>query len=319
MRRTVLIRLCARALLRSRLRPVRRTPAVGDRPIRLAALFRPRLGLPAARSAHPSFRIRVTARAKALRSAAVGLCFRGGTSTPPFRHGQRHGGSPGGRDRGRHGALVHQHAQRQRQPTGASPWHARRSWHRGRGSGRRPATAAASQLTGRISRSWTRCATSGPAVAGGAAHRPAAAAGGGALGGAPTAAGREHRPAAAATGAGPCPAPGQWTCAGGRRGGANVDIAVPVEGAGCSSRGRRCGRVPLDIVDQPTRRDGLQVCARAALHLRGKYPQGAAKPLSRRPAMGPQRGRFNHYAAGGLLLDARHIRGRLAACGTVQG
>ena len=135
---------------------------------------------------------------------------------------------------------------------------------------------------------------------------------------APTAAGREHRPAAAAAGAGPCPATGQWTCAGGRRGGSDVDIVVPVEGAGCSSRCRRRGRLPLDIVDQPPRQDGLQVCARAALHLRGEYPQGAAEPLSRRPAMGSQRDRFNRYAAGALLLDARHMRGRLSACGTVQ-
>ena len=332
-RRTVLIRLCARALLRSRLRPLRRTPAAGDRPVRLAAHFRARLGLPTARSAHLSARIRVTARARALRSAAVCLRLRGSATPPPLRHGQRHGDSPGGRDRGRHGALFRQHAQRgperqrqqqqqqqrQQQHAGASPWRTRRSWHRGRGSGRRPAAAAGAPPAGRISWTWARCATSCPAVTGGAAHRPAAAAGGGAPGGAPTVAGREPRPAAAATGAGPCPAQGQWACAGGRRGCADIDDIISTEGASCSSRGGRGGRVPLDVVDQPPRRDGPQVCARAALHLRGEHPQGAAESLPRRPAMGPQRGRFDRYAAGALLLDAGHVRGRLAACGAVQG
>ena len=162
------------------------------------------------------------------------------------------------------------------------------------------------------------CATAGPAVAGGAAHRPAAAAGGGALGGGPTAARREPRLAAAAAWAGPCPATGQWTCAGGRRGGADVDIVVLVEGADCSSRGRRRGRVPLDIVDQRPRRNSAQLCACAALHLRGKYAQGAAEPLSRRPAMGPKRGRFNRSAAGALLLDVGHIRGRRQHAGRCE-
>ena len=127
-------RLCARNsdLSATPQRPVRHAPTASDRPVRLAVHFWASLGLPTARGSQPLFLIRVLVRAKALRSAAVRLCFRDCALTFLKRrhaHGRQHGEGHGSRDCGRHGPGAEQQRQRQQQqprcPAGANPWHPR--------------------------------------------------------------------------------------------------------------------------------------------------------------------------------------------------